>query len=395
MGFKLARMKRLLGLSLFTIISVFSSSSQAAFITFEAKADRSYATCAGCQAAYESAVDTVLDSFETQVNAQAGTGDLSIDQYFGGVANSMVMAGAGTGIVYGNDFSMFIAGGGLGIGGALAAGNGIGDVISAVTNGNSVRGLIVGGALQASATVGVNAGLFLKSPSLWGLVDPSRLKGYVSFMSLNREFTGFGTASVSNFSAMGQYGIIPGKSWALNSVKWEGVNLSSGVRFGKMDLTGSYSTTVEESSTVDAGGGVTPTVTMSTPLAVDLDINSTTFAIPFEGSTAIRLGYILSLYAGMGVDLAFGSTSGGVTGTDDLVTVTHSGTGAGSITGNTEVNYSVDAGFANGSGKPAFLNARGFAGAQLELGVVNLTLGLQKALFAGRYAVNLGANLYW
>lgn len=389
-------MKRFLGLSLFTLVSVFSFASQAQFIKFGTP---NYATCTGCDVEYRAAIDTVLSSFATEVNAQAGTGDLSIDQYFGGVSNSMVMAGAGSGVVYGNDFSMFVVGGGLGLGGALSSGNGIGDVVSAMTSGKSVRGIIVGGALQASGTVGLNAGLFLKSPILWGTVDPSRLKAYLSFMSLSRDFTGFGSASMTNFSAMGQYTILPGNSWALSSVKWEGINVSSGVRFGKMNLAGSYSTTVEQRQTIDAGGGVNPTVDVSTPLAVNLDVKASNFTIPFEGSTAIRLGYIFSLYAGMGVDMAFGSTKGGVTeGTSTAnreVTVAHSGTGSGNISGDTTVAYTVEDGFASGSGKPTFLNARGFGGVQLELGVVNLTLGVQKALFASRYAANLGANLYW
>lgn len=248
-------------------------------------------------------------------------------------------------------------------------------------------------------TVGLNAGLVLDGPILWGLVDPDQLRGYLSFMSLSREFTGLGSASMTTFSAMGQYTILPGQGWALNSVKWNGVVIGSGLRYGAMTLTGSFTQNVgadgEYASTISVGGGNDVTVTPSAPLDVSLNVESSTFTIPFEASTSIRLGYVISLYAGMGFDIAFGSTSGGVTAADDTVTVSHTGASGVTFSGDTTVPYTVDTGFANGSGSPSIANLRGFAGAQLELAVMNITLGLQKSLLAGRYAANLGLNFYW
>ncbi len=390
--------------SFFAIFSLtVVGTAQASFITIPDSGVTNTLACNGtgadaaCTSALASAVDEALGQFENQLNASAGTGTLSLDSYFGGLGNSTVLAGSGLGAAYYNNFDYFLVGGGMGVGGALTDGTSIFDLAKSTGSGDSLQSKIAGFGAGASITLGARAGLIFKSPILWGLVDPSRLKGYVGFFFFPVSFDTI-KANISSFSAIGQYQLIQPISMGLGALKWNGVNVSSGLRYARMSIDATYSQTPTQTESLDLGSGVSLPITFSAPVEVALDVKSSSVTIPFEASTSVRLGYVISLMMGTAFDLNMGSTSGGVTASDETIDITPgdlSGAPGGSVTGAATAGYEVNADFASGSGRPTFLNWRAFGGFQFEFGVGGLFVTVQKAILKPQYGVNLGLNLFY
>lgn len=128
-----------------------------------------------------------------------------------------------------------------------------------------------------------------------------------------------------SFGAGLNYQLIKAKSVPLGIFKWHGLNVASGLYYQK--------TTVEttfvpddagfNSTTVSAGGidgylSVKPKLTAS--------IESSTFTVPLEATTGVRLLYIIDLMVGAGVDLTFGSGEINMESNQDVSFVATSGT---------------------------------------------------------------------
>lgn len=380
--------KKLLAKLAFTTIALtMANTGHAGLITFD-NVDYATTVVGAAQTTYNAAVDELLSQFEDQVNANAGTGDLKLSEYFGALGNSTSIAASGLGASYQNDFEFFTIGGGAGFGGQLAPGKTLTDLQ------DGIQGTLSGVGASASVTLGAKAGLIFKSPWFWGLVDPTRLKGYVGLFFFPINLAGFGSGNVTSVSAIGQYQLMKPMSMGLGMLKWNGVSLSSGIRFSKFSLDASYSKTVTQSESMDVGG--TPvTTSLTTPLEIELSIASTTTTIPFEASTSVRLLYFLSLMAGTAFDFNVGSSSGGVTAPDTTVTVDHGGSAAFTGDNTTTADATVDTAFANGEGNPTFLNWRGFIGAQIEFGVGGIFVNFEKSILKSQYGVNVGLNLFY
>lgn len=102
------------------------------------------------------------------------------------------------------------------------------------------------------------------------------------------------------------YQLVKPKSVPLGVFKWQGLNVSSGLYYQK--------TTVETSFVPDSAGfnstgltvgGVTGYLTVRPELTALIE--SSTFTVPLEATTGVRLLYIIDLMVGAGVDLTFGS----------------------------------------------------------------------------------------
>lgn len=385
-------MKNLLKYS--SIISLFISvaATQARLITLT---PATYATCTvaavSCDTAYQTAIDSFVSTFETQINASAGIGDLNLGQYFSGIANATSVSNSGLGVDHHSHFDVALFGFGLGAAGVLASGYGISDLASGGSE--TLRQKIGGMAVGANVTVGLKASTFLHSP-LFGFIDPARLKGYVGFFFFPYTVPGYGSASLGALSMMGQYNIVPGTSAGLGAFKWGGVNISSGLRMASFSLKGSVAQTVAMTQNIVVASNNVPT-TMSAPITVNMNLSSKDFTIPVEASTSVRLAWIMSLMMGTAFDINVGSASGGVTAPDPTITLTHSSTGPVTLAGSTTVDAAVDTAFANGSGKPTFINWRGFGGVQFEFGVGGFYVTATKAILASQYGINAGLNLFY
>jgi hypothetical protein len=376
------------------------SAAQADLIEFNVTDYADTTAGGGVQTSYVAAVDAMLAEFQNQVNTAAGTGDLEIDEFFGGLANATIMAGSGLGSSTYNEFDYFLVGGGLGLGGVLAQDKSIAGVAKALAQGDPIQEQLAGVGGSASVTLGANAGLLFKSPWFWGMVDPTRLKGYLGFFFFPIRIPGYGSASVGALSAIGQYQLIPSQSFALGTVKWNGVNISSGLKYAKFSIEATMDQNITRDTSIDIGG--TPsTTTLAMPLTANIDINTTSVTMPFEASTSVRLGYVISIVMGTSFDVNLGSASGGVDAEDTVanpaavVTVTHDNSGGLFADNTTSADTVVDDDFANGSGNPTFLNWRAFTGLQLEFGVGGLFVTVQKAILKPQYGVNLGLNLFF
>jgi len=342
-------------------VSILSAGAQAAdLVQLTCTNKGSFASLSQCQ-----------DSFDTlAANINTNLSDLppGFDDgtYAGGVANSNAMASAGTGVVYGSSFKYGLIGGGFGLGVDLGAGNSLSDIIS----GNIDTDALAGFAAQGSAILGFNPGAVTKA-TWFGLIDPTRLRLYLSFMSMDRSFD---TASVSfsNFGIVGQYRLIPEKSLGLNVVKWGGVDVTSGLKYSKMKI--GFSQDVNQTT----GAGATQ-VTLDAPLTFYAD--SSNFSIPIEASTSVRLLYVLNFVGGLGADINFGSTGLGVNLDGDI----SGGSGAeGTVVGNIGADAS-----------PKIMNLRGFVGAQFEFAIGSIYANIQKSLTAGVWGANLGVNFFY
>jgi hypothetical protein len=384
---------RFLKTSLFFSLATFALSSQAKLITITPQA---YATCtvlvAGdCDSFYQSAIDSALQQFEDQINASAGTGDYDQDKYFGGAANGAAMSSTGNGAVYNNGFDYFTVGVNLGAAGVLASGSSIVDVIK-----HGAQGNVVGAGGSASITIGANAGLLFKDPWFWGLVDPTRLKGYlgVFFFPLPLKSDSItGDIKATAVSAMAQYTLIPGMSLGLGALRWNGVNISSGLRYTRFSVQGTFSNpNFGKEYTLNINGDHTG-ATMFAPLTVDLDVTANNVAMPFEATTSVRLAYFLNLMVGTAFDFNVGSAAGSVDANVPTITIDQDDTATLTFTGNTTATTATTP--YDGSGHPTILNWRAMVGLQLEFGVGGIYATLTKAVLKPQMGINLGMNFFY
>jgi hypothetical protein len=276
------------------------------------------------------------------------------------------MASAGTGVVYGASYSYALLGGGLGLGVDLGKGNSISKVISGDFDAKKFAGF----GAQGSALVGLNPGAFL-SEKWFGVIEPSRLRVYLSFMSLSRDFDAI-NLEFRNFGLVGQYRLIQEKSWGLNVLKWGGVDISSGLKYSKLEA--GLQVDLNESFTQSG-----QTISVAGPVKISAD--SSNFSIPIEASSSLRILYVLNFIGGLGADVNMGKTSG-------------KGAFSAAISGPPGSEGSGEAKVGSDS-SPGLVNLRGFAGAAFEFAVGSLYANVQKSLTAGVWGVNLGVNLFW
>jgi hypothetical protein len=347
--------------SIFSIASLtlVSTGARASIVELTCTDKGIFPTLEVCQTAYNSLATNINNSLKDLPDGlQDGT-------YAGGVANSNAMASAGTGVVYGASYSYGLVGAGLGLGVDLGQGNSLSKVIS----GDFDIYKFAGFGAQGSAFVGVNPGAFA-SGTWFGFIEPSRLRVYLSYLSMNRKIRGVGF-EFSNYGLVGQYRIMQEKSWGLNVLKWGGVDLSSGFKYSKMKVD--YSQNVNQSA--NSGG---QTISFNGPISIFAD--SSNFSIPIEASTSLRMLYVLNFIGGLGADINLGQTDLGAKFGAEVQGAGSSGTAKAKI---------------GSAKKPTAVNLRGFAGTAFEFAVGSLYANVQKSLTAGVWGVNLGVNLFW
>lgn len=155
-------------------------------------------------------------------------------------------------------------------------------------------------------SVGINLGF---------LLDGLRANAKFGYFDFTSEGIG-GDFAFSSFSVGGglNYSLIKPKSVPLGIVKWEGLVVSSGLYYqrneAKISVTpddNSYATT--DITTGDVGLGGTDVIgTLVTEPEIHATITSSTFTVPLEVATAVRVLYIIDLMVGAGVDFNFGSS---------------------------------------------------------------------------------------
>lgn len=224
-------------------------------------------------------------------------------------------------------------------------------------------------------TLGLN-GDVLPFKKLW-FIEAKKLDLFLSFFSYGLDETNDDTrieGDISSFGLMGRYhwidgvDIVPGKM-----VRWEGVHIHTGLQYAKMgiDVTTSF-----DDQTVKQSGSTVATFSSTT---ATVGIESTTWTIPIEISTAIRLAYAFSFYGGAGFDLVSSNA-------DIDLTAGGRFTGAGVFAGeNGAITTSTD-----DSGSGDVTNFRAFAGAQINVPLFRVYVHYGRGLGNDTEAVHAG-----
>ncbi len=323
-------------------------------------------------------IDTEIQKLEDSVNNGFPNADAST--YLSGMANAGVMSVKGLGGDYTNDFSLFSAGVKLGLGVDLGD-NSFSDVLSGKINGSQARGF----AFQPAITLGLNMGIFPFLPEFeWMSWDKLRLHSHFFFFDLGSLGGSDFSGEISSMGARLSYQFYDSKNLdGLGLVRWGGITVQTGFEVMKLKLT--MKKTVSQNQEVTAPGPTTVNIKFSGDAFIDVETSS--FSIPIEISTNIRLLYALTMYGGFGLDINSGKSTGsaGMQNTSSQVVV-----------GGTPANNPIDISLGIGQeGKSETFFARSFAGLQFNIAIVKVFMHVQKSLNAGVWGANLGLNIAW
>lgn len=117
----------------------------------------------------------------------------------------------------------------------------------------------------------------------------------------------------------------------------------------------------------------------------NLDVTTSTYSIPFEISSGIRLLYLVTLYGGLGVDINTGNSKGTGSLTNSAVSITD---GSSTATGTASLNLGED-------GEPKVLFSRGFLGLQFNLWNFKIFAQGQKTFGRNLYGVQTGLKYFF
>lgn len=317
--------------------------------------------------AFQAQADSAADAMEDQFNSTIGASS-QVEDFLGAVGAANATSGRSLlspGVHQQSNLMVsFGATGALGLGAGASLSNGL----SIPSN----RLPPIGVGARTALTVAVS-GRTLRSP-FRGL-DPNRLMTHFSFFTMDLSpYIGRGISLKAMQAAVGMsYEVFGPKPWT-PLLRYNGIRLSTGLSYGTFDA--SYQTPFD--LTQSSGG-----LTARWDNDVDIGVSSKVFSLATEAVTGFRFLWALNLYAGLGVDFNFGSTSitGGSSGP---VTGTVAGTQVFSATGTVSTEDSDSA-------APPLAQARFLLGTQIDLG--NFGVYVQGTVSTPSvYAVSLGAR---
>lgn len=308
-------------------------------------------------------IDTQVQAVENEVNKDLPSG--TPDRLMQGMANSSVMAGKGIGTDYASNMSVFLIGGGVGLGADLAKPPGTDSPVSGV---GVAPGIIVG----------FNLG-FLDAATLLGM-RTERLNLYFNFMSYDfKKQTGApGKESDIDISSLAfgthlRYDWIRGNGSKL--LGWGGVKFTFGFEYNKTNFGFKSKLNQDVNQTATTGEVIHGTITGSP----ESSILATTTSIPLALSTDIQILYFISLYTGLGVDYNMGQAKGkGVLNGNDSTLACDTGgvcAGAGATTITVKPSANLDS-----TMKVDPFSYRAFAGFQFNLPWTRIFVQVDKSL---------------
>jgi hypothetical protein len=301
----------------------------------------------------------VCDALETQINNNLPEADQS--NYLKGMANSSVASQKGLGVDYASNFSVLVLGGGVGFGADMGS-NSLSDVAGGDIDANEIRGF----GASSAVMIGVNMGLFSGKIAN---INPDQTRLYFHYLSVEApDYDGLGGKS-SSFGFHLQYKIIPTQSKGFGSFMWGGVDITTGLEHSSLKI--SFTETMTESVTVSGQTG-----SFSGIVQVGADIS--TWSIPLEISTNVKLLYFLSFYGGLGIDYNYGSAKS-IASLNGTVTVP-GGSGDGQL----------DLGSKTG---PSSFGFRGFFGTQINLTALKLFVQVTNGFTDDTLGVSLGLRI--
>lgn len=321
-------------------------------------------TCSGLNCSNPN-VQALITKINTDLNADLPDADQS--SYLSGMADAAVASQKGIGVDHINDIDVFVVGLGVGVG-AHVGNNTFSDLVGGDIDGEQLRGI----GLSPSLMLGINMGMF-DLPE-WEYFDPNKVKLMVNFFTFSKDDTDF-NAKFTNFGVHGRYRIVEEKAILPGKLlHWHGVNLVTGFEYTSLELA--YTNT---ETTTFTDGPVTANINGT--IKVGAKVN--TISIPVEASTAVTLGYVFSLYGGLGADLSFGSAES-IANVNAPITV--SGTTDADLVG------SLDLGQKDG---PSAILPRAFVGLGLGVPLVKLNFQLNKGFGEEVYGLTAALRVTW
>jgi len=299
--------------------------------------------------------------------------DEDAQKYADGTANATVIANAGKGSDYGQNFDIFTL--------KLSGGVGLDASTSGFDDMENANGFAVGGGI----TAGVN--LDVLPVSKIGFIDFSKMDLFLNFSSFNvdQEFDqSTAKGSIGGFGFMARYSLIDSSDIPSKYLmQWGGLHLHTGFQRSTMDIN--YNQSFDDQDVSVQSGGQTINGTFSNARGI-FDLQSETNVIPIEVSTYMRFLYVFTLYGGAGLDIASGTSDIKFDGT---------GTVSGGLTsGSTDYQASLSAN-ESASGSPEATNFRGFIGLQFNVPVVSVYVHVNKNISKDIVGANVGVNFAW
>lgn len=301
-------------------------------------------------------IDELFNTMETQVNAQLAQFDA--ESYLKGTANATALASTGGTHDLANRFRYFY----VSVGGGIAAdlgGKNFKDFTSDPNSINSAKGL----SGNMSITIGAPGHLVNIPKMNW--FEPQRFKLYMSYSQFDKKFEDVNFEYLS-YSLMGQYHFFGYHSALLGSLKWHGVDVTTGFKYSKIKVlfSKSFNETVQQQLN-DPGSG-NPTMTMNYASTGQLGASANITTVPIEVSTSVGLLYFLDGFVGLGTDLNFGSASS-IISAPGSVTATEPSNILGTMAGDIEFDLGQKS-------NAQALSSRYLMGFSFDLRVLSLTL---------------------
>jgi hypothetical protein len=197
------------------------------------------------------------------------------------------------------------------------------------------------------------------------------------------------------------YQLVPRKKLAGGLVVWRGLNLGTGFIYQNTNIGYKLKLDSIESEAIDInnlnvpGGGSVPGLSGSVGLKIDpsisLDMDITTFTIPLEATTSVRLLWLLNFSLGVGADFGFGKSDMKMGVIGDITPV-FKGVADGLITQNSSGNISASEG---GDMAPGLFNPKVMGGLGLSLGPVIIDVPVAWYFMDNGYSVGVTLGFAW
>jgi hypothetical protein len=295
----------------------------------------------------------------------------TMSNFLKSMSNAQSITNKGQGVSYATDHSLFVVGGGFGAG--LS-----GDLASGFKSNGGLPAIGVG--VQGSLMAGLSLSK-LPVPAL-GPIDLKRVTLFVNYFGIsNDSLVNSLTIKANTFGMHAQYKVIEGKNiGGIGILNWGGIAFTSGFDVSSNSLT--YK--VGQSISVESSG---TTFTWTPNSASNLTLESNSFSIPFEISTSVRVLYVLSVFAGAGIDLNFGKSTIAANLNGPVTNSSNSTTGSASLQISEEQGPNVG-------------HLRFFVGPQFNLVPLKNTNLLSvyaqfNASTGGNYGAHAGARIAW
>ncbi len=180
------------------------------------------------------------------------------------------------------------------------------------------------------------------------------------------------------------YGLIKGGDIGWGFLKWRGLSIGTGFLYHKSEVDVTIELDSYRSSTDLSGIGLGGYFLYADP-SITLGVETTTYTIPFDITTSVRLLWFLNVTLGAGVDFSFGNS--------DIIIMS----AGGLRVSNGITNYPVGSLLIDGSTRdvaPSFIRPRVMAGIGFNLWMVKIDIPVIYYPATGA-AVGLTAGVVW